>query len=81
MEKDLQPIIPKECPGTYNQALMEIGALVCLPTKEPHCNECPMENICLSHKKNLTDVIPYKAPKKQRKIEKKRYYLLNMKIK
>jgi A/G-specific adenine glycosylase len=40
-------IVPKQNPGTHNQALMELGALICLP-KNPLCSECPLRLICPS---------------------------------
>ncbi len=71
MEEDLLQVIPADRPGTYNQALMELGAMVCVPKGKPHCNECPLNKICLAYLEDLTDSIPYKAPKKKRKVEKK----------
>lgn len=38
-------LVPDEDPGTHNQALMELGALVCLP-KAPRCGRCPVEAWC-----------------------------------
>lgn len=75
LERTLLPIIPKEAPGEFNQALMELGATVCIPNGAPHCEECPLEKKCASKKKNLTAEIPYKAPKKERKIEEKTVFL------
>ena len=43
-------IVPHRNPGLHNQALMELGALVCLP-KNPRCPECPLEKSCLSRKR------------------------------
>jgi A/G-specific adenine glycosylase len=48
-------------PGDFNQALMELGALVCTPSK-PACEQCPLAAGCTALKKVKTDVIPYKAP-------------------
>ncbi len=42
-------IIAKDCPGDFNQAMMELGATVCTP-KSPQCNSCPVKEICLAHK-------------------------------
>lgn len=56
-------------PGTFNQALMELGACVCIPNGEPLCSDCPWERICLAHQQNRTGEIPWKQPKKPRKIE------------
>lgn len=71
MEKQLLKVIPSDRPGTYNQALMELGALVCIPNGQPHCEQCPVKDQCLAYKDGLTASIPYKAPKKPRKIEEK----------
>ena len=43
-------IVPKKNPGLHNQALMELGALVCLP-KNPRCAICPLRGVCPSRKK------------------------------
>ena len=43
-------IVPKRNPGIHNQALMELGALVCLP-KIPLCSNCPLRSICPSRNK------------------------------
>lgn len=40
-------LVPPEHPGTFNQAMMELGATVCTPTA-PVCPECPLEGICLA---------------------------------
>ena len=37
--------MPKATPGPYNEALMELGALVCIPGT-PHCEECPLADLC-----------------------------------
>jgi A/G-specific adenine glycosylase len=42
---------------------------VCVPNGQPKCAECPLASICLARKRGLLDSIPYKAPKKPRKIE------------
>ena len=46
-----QELIDTDHPGDHNQALMEIGALVCSP-KKPNCAECPLHNSCLAHHQN-----------------------------
>ncbi len=45
-------LLPAKNPGTYNQAVMELGAMVCLPAK-PDCLNCPVRDACyaFSHKK------------------------------
>jgi len=49
-------------PGDHNQALMEIGALVCLP-KSPKCNECPLAQSCASLQNNSQLNFPVKSKK------------------
>ena len=71
MEEELMQVIPSDKPGIYNQALMELGAVICVPNGKPHCEECPLNKICLAHLNGCTDSIPYKTSKKKRKIEKK----------
>ncbi|MGD9687308.1 MAG: A/G-specific adenine glycosylase [Desulfobacter sp.] len=51
-------------PGTYNQALMELGALVCTP-KRPDCHACPLGGECCACEKQVTDVFPRRIEKKK----------------
>ncbi len=69
MERLLRETMPKDAAGVFNQALMEVGALVCVPNGAPHCGECPLKGLCLARRKKLTGEIPVKAPKKARVIE------------
>lgn len=71
VEKELLEFISKDRPGDFNQALMELGAMVCLPNGEPKCNECPWETICQAHRFGKTSEYPKKKGKKARKIEEK----------
>jgi len=49
-------------PAKYNQAIMDIGALVCKP-KNPTCISCPFSEVCSAKKDELIDQVPYKAKK------------------
>ncbi len=69
-------ILPTEFPGLFNQALMELGALVCLPNGAPQCSLCPWAQLCLAHQNNLTATIPNKPPKRPRRIERRQVYLI-----
>lgn len=51
--------------GTFNQAMMELGALVCTP-KSPKCAECPLAKKCRAKETNTITSYPIKAPKKER---------------
>jgi A/G-specific adenine glycosylase len=53
-------------PGTHNQALMEFGALVCIPLK-PGCRECPVSFGCYAFRQGMVHRLPLKTAKKSRK--------------
>ncbi len=74
--ESLRNIYPKDRTSDFTQALMELGAIVCLPNGVPLCASCPLQSLCTARKKNLTDEIPVKTAKKKRKIEKKTVLLL-----
>lgn len=67
MEKESDRLQPR----IYNQALMELGALVCVPNGTPHCANCPWESMCLAKKEGKTDCLPVKKKAKERRIEQK----------
>ena len=71
----LADIIPLKAPGQFNQALMELGATVCLPNGAPLCEICPARDFCRAHLEGKTDLLPVKAPKKPRKIEERTVFL------
>ena len=71
IEQQVEEIIPQERAGDFNQALIEIGALVCVPNGEPKCKECPLKEMCQAHKDGVAQELPKKTPAKERKIEKK----------
>lgn len=71
VEKQLLEIMPKDRPGDFNQALMELGATVCIPNGKPKCGECPWEGICQAHKQGKEEEFPRKEAKKKRTIEEK----------
>lgn len=50
-------------PGDFNQAMMELGALICTP-RNPKCSNCPMQPKCEAFKNNLQAKIPVKSKKK-----------------
>ena len=76
MEALLKEVMPKDDAGSYNQALIETGALVCIPGGEPKCRECPMESVCLTAKKGLWKEIPWKSPPKERKVEERTVFII-----
>ena len=60
----------------FNQATMELGATVCVPGGPPKCSLCPARDFCLGRIRQTASVLPVKAPKKERRIEKKTVFLL-----
>lgn len=57
--KILEEVITKVPPQIFNEALMELGATVCIP-KNPKCEQCPLQKNCLACQKNQQKQIPYK---------------------
>ena len=56
-------------PGDLNQALIELGAVVCLPAGEPKCEECPLSSVCLGYKHGTWEKLPLRIKKNSRRIE------------
>jgi A/G-specific adenine glycosylase/sugar fermentation stimulation protein len=71
IEQELLGIMPKERPGDFNQALMELGAMVCIPNGMAKCEECPWGQLCEARKQERVLEFPKKAKKKPRSIEDK----------
>jgi A/G-specific adenine glycosylase len=62
--KELQAIIPVEAAGDFNQSLMELGAVVCLP-KVPKCTVCPLGQDCTAYIDRALERYPFKSPLKE----------------
>ena len=69
VENELTERMPKDRPGDFNQAMMELGAVVCVPNGAAKCEECPLGHFCLARKHGTVEELPVKAPKKARTIE------------
>lgn len=50
-------LLDPERPGTFNQAMMELGALVCTPTT-PNCHRCPLQDTCRAHEAGTEEAYP-----------------------
>jgi A/G-specific adenine glycosylase len=55
-------LLDPDRPGTFNQAMMELGAMVCKP-QHPHCTRCPLEKACLADRFGLVTEYPKKVKK------------------
>lgn len=56
-------------PSIFNQALMELGAVVCLPNGTARCEICPWQNVCEAKKQDIIMELPVKKKAKARRIE------------
>jgi A/G-specific adenine glycosylase len=65
VQQHVDGLICHDHPAEFNQGLMEIGSIVCSPTK-PDCLNCPIQVGCIATKMAKTDVIPYKSPAKKK---------------
>lgn len=61
----------KVIPSVFNQALMELGATVCLPNGAPRCEACPWKELCEAKKQDRIDELPVKKKAKARRVEEK----------
>ena len=75
VQGELAEIYPADCPGEFTQALMELGATVCLPNGAPKCGECPLAHMCKARAAEDFSY-PKKPPKKARTVEQKAVFLL-----
>lgn len=71
----LLEIMPDD-PGTFNQALMELGATVCVPNGAPDCMHCPVESICRAHMEHTELELPIKDMKAEKKQEEYTVFIL-----
>lgn len=73
---EIQEIIPMRRAGDFNQALIELGAIVCVPNGPAKCGECPVASLCKARKQDRISEFPKKAPKKVRTVEEKTVLLI-----
>lgn len=75
MEDALEKVIPENAAADFNQGLIELGALVCVPNGEPKCGECPVSQLCEAKKQGVIAQLPVKSKNKARKIEKRTVFI------
>ena len=69
IERLVEDVIPVDCPGDFNQGLIELGAVICLPNGEPRCGECPVQQFCLARSRGEQMNYPVKKKAKERRKE------------
>jgi len=55
--------MPALAPGDFNQALMDLGAMVCIP-RHPRCSLCPVTSLCEAYARDVQDTLPVRSPRK-----------------
>lgn len=71
LETVVRPLVDTPRVGDFNQALMELGALICIPSETPKCGLCPVSSLCKAYDLGIQGSLPVKTSPKSRKIEKK----------
>ena len=72
----LADIYPRDRAGDFTQALMELGATVCIPRGEPRCVDCPAAAICAANSAGDPLRYPVRAAKRARRVEERTVFLL-----
>lgn len=67
--QSLRAVYPEGKCGSFTQALMELGAIVCVPNGAPHCGVCPAADFCRANRSSTQKDYPVKKPKKPRREE------------
>lgn len=76
MEEKIERIIPGERAGDFNQSLIELGAIVCVPNGAPKCEVCPLAHLCRARALGIAQELPKKTPPKARKQEERTVLVL-----
>lgn len=70
-------MVPPDAPGRFNQAVMELGETICLPSAEPRCAACPLAEMCLGNRQGIADQLPVRKKSKPRRIEQRTVFILH----
>ena len=76
MQARMDQATPGDRPGDFNQALMDLGATVCLPNGAPNCAVCPLASLCGAHALGREQELPVKRKKAPRRVEEMTVFLL-----
>lgn len=75
-----QELLDKHNPGKFNEAIMELGALVCTKSN-PKCSACPLKDLCFASKNNTIHLCPqFIQPKREKQTKKRLWLYKNEKI-
>lgn len=72
----LAEVYPQDQAGSFTQALMELGATVCIPNGAPRCEACPCAVFCAARARGCQLQLPVRSPKRPRRKERLTVFLL-----
>lgn len=75
--KQLLPLYEIGSCGELTQALMELGAMVCIPNGSPKCEQCPLKEQCIAFQKKTYEELPIRSVKRKRQVEEKTVFVLH----
>ncbi len=75
VQAQLEAVYPPQA-GDFTQALMELGATVCGPNRDPDCVNCPCKSFCQGFQQNIAKELPKKLPKRARRTQERTVFLL-----
>ena len=76
VKRQLEQLYPSQA-GDFTQGLMELGATLCGPNREPQCEDCPCKDFCLGHRRGTAAQLPVKLPKKTKRKEDRTVFILS----
>lgn len=76
LKQRLEEVYPKNACGDFTQALMELGATVCVPNGVPRCDACPLRDICRANLDGCQGQYPVRSVKKPRRVEQHTVFIL-----
>jgi A/G-specific adenine glycosylase len=76
LRESLRAVYPPGKAGAFTQALMELGATVCLPNGTPLCAGCPLSPLCEAHRSGQEALLPVKDPKPGRRVQELTVFLI-----
>lgn len=75
VEKQLEKVIPRDAASDFDQGLIELGALICVPNGKPGCTECPLKTLCKAHAWGREKELPVRTKQKARRIEERTIFI------
>ncbi len=75
----LLAVLPPDRPGDFNQAIMDLGATVCLPGAAARCEACPLQGGCVAFQQGIAAELPVKSPLRPRKTERRTVLVIRCK--